>query len=106
MAFRYCSRLAYITIPDSVTSIGDYAFYDCWNLGSVTIPDSVTTIGAHAFAGCESLRSINGAKPALLSAENIRNTPYGEKMGICSHCGAKLKIFGGCPRCRQPKKYK
>ena len=38
-----------ITIPDSVTSIGDYAFYNCTSLTSITIPDSVTSIGPFAF---------------------------------------------------------
>ena len=40
------------TIPDSVTSIGDYAFYCCGSLTSITIPDSVTSIGMSAFDGC------------------------------------------------------
>ena len=44
-------------IPDSVTSIGDYAFYDCTSLTSVTIPDSVTSIGWGAFSCCKSLIS-------------------------------------------------
>jgi uncharacterized repeat protein (TIGR03803 family) len=39
-----------VTISDSVTNIGDYAFYDCHNLTSVTIPNSVTSIGDFAFA--------------------------------------------------------
>ena len=46
------------TIPDSVTTIGDYAFCDCNSLTSVTIPDSVTTIGGYAFAWCYDLESI------------------------------------------------
>ena len=41
-----------VTIPDSVTSIGDYAFAYCDFLKSVTIPDSVTSIGNNAFYGC------------------------------------------------------
>ena len=45
-------------IPDSVTSIGDGAFYDCKNLTSVTIPDGVTCIGIDAFHSCESLTSV------------------------------------------------
>ncbi|MEI6210222.1 MAG: leucine-rich repeat domain-containing protein, partial [bacterium] len=45
-------------IPGSVTSIGDYAFFDCTSLTSVTIPSSVTSIGDSAFAGCTSLTSV------------------------------------------------
>ena len=47
-----------ITIPDSVTSIGDFAFYNCTGLTSVTIPDSVTFIGSEAFECCTGLTSI------------------------------------------------
>ena len=47
-----------MTIPDSVTRIGNYAFYNCTSLTSVTIPDSVTSIGERAFYGCTSLTSI------------------------------------------------
>ena len=45
-------------IPNSVTSMGDYAFYDCSSLTSVTIPYSVTWIGSYTFAGCSGLTSI------------------------------------------------
>ena len=47
-----------LTIPDSVTTIGNYAFRGCSSLTSVTIPDSVTTIGNYAFIGCSSLTSV------------------------------------------------
>ena len=46
------------TIPNSVTSIGSYAFYGCSGLTSVTIPNSVTSIGTEAFHGCSGLTSI------------------------------------------------
>ena len=46
------------TIPDSVTTIGNYAFCKCSNLTSVTILDSVITIGNSAFRGCTNLMSV------------------------------------------------
>ena len=57
-AFCYCDSLTIITIPDSVTSIGYKAFENCNGLTSVVIPDSVTSIGDHAFLGCSGLTSI------------------------------------------------
>ena len=47
-AFRDCSSLTSVTIPNSVTSIGGGAFLGCRSLKSVTIPKSVTEIGEHA----------------------------------------------------------
>ena len=57
-AFEYCSSLTSVTIPDSVTSIGNGAFYYCTSLTSVTIGNSVTSIGPAAFAYCRSLASV------------------------------------------------
>ena len=57
-AFRECSGLTSITIPNSVTSIDLYAFSGCSGLTSVTIPNSVTYIGDGAFEGCSGLTSV------------------------------------------------
>ena len=57
-AFRGCTGLANITIPDGVTSIGGSAFSGCTGLTSITIPDGVTSIGVEAFSGCTGLTSI------------------------------------------------
>ncbi len=57
-AFANCPRLASIVIPNSVTSIGDGAFGYCSGLTSITIPNSVTSIGEEAFVVCTNLISI------------------------------------------------
>ena len=57
-AFFDCSSLTSFVIPNSVTSIGIYAFYDCSGLTSIEIPNSVTSIGDYAFSGCSGLTSI------------------------------------------------
>ena len=57
-AFCGCKSLTSITIPNSVTSIGKYAFKGCSSLTSVAIPNSVTSIGVAAFYKCSSLTSV------------------------------------------------
>ena len=57
-AFRSCSGLTSVTIPGGVTNIGNYAFSGCSGLTSITIPDGVTSIGTSAFSGCSGLAAI------------------------------------------------
>jgi hypothetical protein len=47
-----------VVIPNSVTSIGEEAFYGCSSLTSVTIPNSVTSIGDYAFASCRTIEDV------------------------------------------------
>ena len=64
-----------ITIPDSVTSIGNTAFYFCSGLTSINIPSGVTSIGSDAFNGCRSLTSVtvNATTPPTLPNVNVFN---------------------------------
>ena len=57
-AFRGCTSLTSVEIPNSVISIGGGAFYGCTGLTSITIPNSVISIGYDAFNGCSSLTCV------------------------------------------------
>jgi len=57
-AFVHCEKLTSVSLPNSVTSIGDRAFAGCIGLTSVNIPSSVTSIGNEAFFQCSGLTSV------------------------------------------------
>ena len=56
--FSGCSRLRSVSISTNVTSIGAKAFADCKVLASIVIPSSVTNVGEYAFVGCSELKSV------------------------------------------------
>ena len=74
----YCSSLTSVTIPNSVTSIGNGAFFGCSCLTSVTIPESVTSIGDGAFYGCRGLTYVTIPN----SVTNIGDNAFYECDGI------------------------
>ena len=56
-AFSGCTNMTVCNIPNSVTSISQFAFANCRSLTSIDIPNSVTSIGYQAFTNCSSLTS-------------------------------------------------
>ena len=89
-----------LIIPDSATSIGDYAFSNCYSLISLTIPDTVNNIGQSAFSGCKGLESIilgNGI--TAISRSTFENC--GNLTTLTIEKGIKIinyNAFSGCPR--------
>lgn len=74
--------LTNVTIPESVTKIGEYAFFLCGDLTSVTIPESVTEIGEGVFEFCGELTSVTIPK----SIKNLNRTRY----AVLENCSAAL----------------
>jgi hypothetical protein len=70
-AFDGCTSLTSVTIPNSVTNIGDNAFSSCCRLTSVTIPNSVTSIGTGAFYDCFSLTSVTTGNKVTSIADQV-----------------------------------
>ena len=57
-AFRLCSELERVTIGEGVETIGSNAFYECFLLQNITIPSSVTSIGDYSFYRCSGLDTV------------------------------------------------
>lgn len=76
-AFYDCTKMTSISIPNSVTRIGSSAFYNCTSLNEITIPNSVASIGSDAFVYCSNLTTININK----ESGKISGSPWGAQYG-------------------------
>ena len=109
-AFQGCN-INNISIPNTITSIGDYAFSGCDDLSSITIPTSVTSIGLYAFNGCTSLTAFH--LPANVveigtyvlagcnSLESVTVDEDNSKFDSRNNCNAIIetesnKLYAGC----------
>ncbi|MEE0947855.1 MAG: leucine-rich repeat protein, partial [Bacteroidales bacterium] len=81
-AFRYCSSITSVNIPNSITSIGNSAFSSCSGLTSITIPNSVTSIGSGTFYGCSGLTSVTFEDNSSL--DSIGNYAFEDCSGLTS----------------------
>ena len=80
--FYECSSLTSIEIPNSVTSIGTAAFQDCLSLTSIEIPNSVTSIRQQTFYGCSSLASVTFGENSQLTS--IGRIAFGDCSSLTS----------------------
>ena len=97
-AFKDCSALTSIDIPESVTSIGDNAFEGCALLANIELPESVTYLGLGAFSGCSALTEVNIPNSITnLSASLFRNCTSLASIEIPSSVTSiSNQVFYGC----------
>ncbi len=98
-AFFLCESLNSIHLPESVKSIGDEAFLDCTFLTSIHLPESLTSIGNEAFSKCYSLTSIHLPE----SVKSIGNSAFLDCESLTSiHLPESVKSIGDNPfsRCK------
>jgi hypothetical protein len=92
-SFEYCSGLTSIDIPASVNSIGDFSFYSCTRLSTVTVPNLVTSIGRDMFGYCSGLKSINlGNSVNTIGVYALENCPSLNTITILSETPPTLDI--------------
>ena len=97
-AFRYCSGLTSITLPNSLTTIGGYAFHGCSGLTSITLGNSLKKIYDYCFNGCISLTSVTIPN----SVEDINEGAFFNCSGLTSVTLSNRlnliygNVFSGC----------
>ena len=92
------TMLESVIIPDSVTSISDYAFRGCSNLKSITLPEGLTRIGRSAFSGCTSLTSLTIPESVTFIGDSAFENCTGLANITISGSDARISdlAFSGC----------
>lgn len=74
--FEHCTKLTKVTIPNSVVSLGWFAFHECSSLTRIVIPNHVATISEFAFADCSLLTNVTlGSGVTSIEGSAFHNTP-------------------------------
>ncbi|MBR1958572.1 MAG: leucine-rich repeat domain-containing protein, partial [Tidjanibacter sp.] len=96
-AFQNCSSLTSVTIGNGVSKIGGHAFQNCSSLTSVTIGNGVTTIGGSAFSGCKSLTSVycKPTTPPSGDSYMFYNNASGRKIYVPTESVEEYKVVNG-----------
>ena len=86
------SKLRKVTLPETITSINDYAFYQCIKLKELTIPKKVSYIGALALAGCRSMETIYFNQESLELEEPLKEIKESDSSQFAIYGGREMLI--------------
>ncbi len=91
-AFNRCTGLNGVDIPDTVTAVEPYAFYGCYNLSALDIPAGVSEIGTGAFSDCYFLTEVSFAGAGVSIGEyafgncvSLTSFDLPERASVCAH---------------------
>ena len=83
-AFDGCSALTTLSLGEKIKTIGNYAFLDCTSLTDITIPQSVTSIGYSAFEGCTDLNPLTINGPTLIGSRAFAGCTSLTSLTLCA----------------------
>ena len=96
------TKIHSVTIPQSVTSIGDQAFGCCYGMDSFTIKDAATSIGEYAFFDCQSLTTLSlGENTTTIGDDAFRSCYKLETITLPAGLASFGKCLIGCPAGRK-----
>ena len=108
-AFAGCKALTSVVFPDSLTRILAYAFSDCTSLKKVQISNHVETLGAYAFSGCSAMESVTlGSGLVEISSgafQNCTSLADVDILDLASYCRMKITGAAEVGSCSNPFKY-